>query len=63
MATQSRYQIQIPNLVQTEDLPNLPIELQQDFRDICGSILTHDPYNCCGFPNHPLKGRVVGKRS
>ncbi len=58
MATPSRYQIQIVNLVTTEDLPNLPIELQQDFRDICGSILTQDPYKCRGLPNHPLKGRL-----
>jgi mRNA interferase RelE/StbE len=58
VATQSRYQVQILNLVKTEDLPNLSIELQQDFRDICESILTHDPYNCCGFPNHLLKGRL-----
>ena len=63
MATQSRYQIQIFNPVKTEDLPNLPIELQQDFRDICESILTHDPYNCCGFSNHPLQGKLKNYNS
>ena len=63
MATQSRYQIQILNLVKTEDLPNSSIELQQDFRDICESILAHDPYSCCGFPNHSLKGKLKDYRS
>jgi mRNA-degrading endonuclease YafQ of YafQ-DinJ toxin-antitoxin module len=49
--------------VRTEDILNLPQSLQEDFSDICNSILSQDPYNCFGLPNHSLKGRLKGYRA
>jgi hypothetical protein len=37
------------------DLPNLSQELQEIFQDICDAVFVVDPYNCSGFPNHPLR--------
>ena len=63
MATKSRYKVQIHQLVRTEDLPDLPEELQEDFQDICDTVLSQDPYKCLGLPNHALKGRLKDYRS
>ena len=49
--------------MQSEDLPALPQELQADFKDICESVFTVDPYTCCGLPNHALTGELQGCRA
>jgi len=59
----SKYQVQINHLVQIEDLPALPQELQADFKDICESVFTVAPYNCLGLPNHALTGDLLGCRA
>ncbi|MEB3309194.1 MAG: hypothetical protein VKJ02_03095 [Snowella sp.] len=63
MAIKSKYQLQIHQLVKTEDLSNLSESLQEDFQDICTTVLAQDPYRCLGFLNHPLKGRLKDYRT
>lgn len=63
MGTKSKYLVQIANLVRIEDLLNLPQVLQEDFRDICETVLSQDPYNCLGLPHHSLKGRLKDYRA
>lgn len=58
MGTKSRYRVKVNPLVSREDLPLLPPELQQDFKDYCESIFVQDPYGCFGLPNHTLKGKL-----
>jgi len=41
----------------------LPIELQEDFRELYKPILMADPYRCGGFPNHALTGRLKDYRT
>ena len=63
MGTKSKYQVQIHHLVQIEDLPSLPQELQADFKDICESVFTVSPHTCLGLPNHALTGDLLGCRA
>ena len=58
MATKSTYLLQVHKLVNSEDLPSLPKELQQDFKDYCASFLINDPYGCYGLPHHMLRGKL-----
>lgn len=62
-SAKSRYIFQIHPLVISEDLPELPPELVTAFSDEYRSILSVDPYNCEGFPNHDLKGRLKDFRT
>ena len=63
MATKSRYRLKIHPLVNSEDIPALPAELQADFYEVFQPILQTDPYNCDGFPHHSLKGDLTGYRA
>ncbi len=63
MATRSKYQVKVNNLVREQDLPNLPKELSNDFEDFCNSIFVEDPYDCFGLDNHTLKGGLRGYRA
>ena len=63
MATKSNYLFQKHPKVDSEDLPVLPIELQEDFEQIYKPILMVDPFRCGGFPNHALKGRLKDYRT
>ncbi|MFB2981506.1 type II toxin-antitoxin system RelE/ParE family toxin [Microseira sp. BLCC-F43] len=63
MATKSNYLFQKHPKVDSEDLPALPTELQEDFEQIYKPILMVDPFRCGGFPNHALKGRLKDYRT
>lgn len=63
MATKSKYQVKVNNLVIKNDLPKLPEKLKQDFEDFRNSIFVEDPYNCFGLDNHTLKGDLRGYRA
>jgi len=41
----------------------VPYAMQKDFWEIYQLILKTDPYNCGGFPNHALKGKLKGYRA
>jgi mRNA interferase RelE/StbE len=62
VAINSRYLVKFHPLVNIEDVPYLPLELQQDLRDLFPTILEVDPYGCQEFPNHSLVGRLRGYR-
>jgi mRNA-degrading endonuclease YafQ of YafQ-DinJ toxin-antitoxin module len=59
----SKYQVKTRQEVRETDLPNLSQELQEIFQDICDAVFVVDPYNCSGFPNHALKGKLKGYRA
>lgn len=59
----SNYLFQKHPKIESEDLPALPAELQEDFRDIYKPILMADPYRCGGFPNHTLIGKLKDYRT
>lgn len=63
MGTKSKYRVKVNHLVIEQDLPELPLELTQDFQDICNSIFVEDPYGCFGLANHNLKGDLKGYRA
>ncbi|MCL1468903.1 hypothetical protein [Argonema galeatum] len=63
MATKSNYLFQKHPKVDSEDLPALPTELQEDFAEIYKPILMADPFRCGGFPNHALEGRLKDYRT
>ena len=63
MATKSKYIFQTHPLLISEDLPALPSELRTAFSEEYRSILSADPYDCRGFPNHNLKGRLQDLRT
>lgn len=63
MATKSNYLFQKHPQIESEDLPALPTELQEDFRELYKPILMADPYRCGGFPNHALSGRLKDYRT
>ncbi|HIK09624.1 MAG TPA: hypothetical protein IGS52_05050 [Oscillatoriaceae cyanobacterium M33_DOE_052] len=63
MATKSRYLLQIHLLVNREDLPQLPQEIQEDFETIYKQILQLDPYRCGGFPSADKQGNLSGYRA
>lgn len=47
----------------SQDLPALPEELRTAFTEDYRPILCEDPYDCRGYPNHNLKGRLNDFRS
>jgi hypothetical protein len=63
VATKSNYLFQKHPQIENEDLLTLPIELQEDFRELYKPILITDPYRCGGFPNHALSGRLKDYRT
>jgi hypothetical protein len=63
VATKSNYLFQKHPQIESEDLLTLPIELQEDFRELYKPILMADPYRCGGFPNHALTGRLKDYRT
>ena len=63
MATKSNYLFQKHPKIESEDLLSLPIELQEDFRELYKPILMADPYRCGGFSNHALSGRLKDYRT
>jgi hypothetical protein len=50
-------------LVNEQDLPGLPQELQEICDDICQSVLTIDSHRCLGLPNHGLRGQLKHHRA
>jgi len=63
VAIRSKYLFKTHPKVENEDLKGLPDVLQRDFWEIYQLILKTDPYNCGGFPNHALKGKLKGYRA
>ena len=63
MGIKSKYQVKTRQEVRETDLPILSQELQEIFQDICDAVFVVDPYNCGGFPNHALKGKLKGYRA
>jgi mRNA interferase RelE/StbE len=59
----SRYLLKTHSLIASQDLLTLPESLQEAFVDICQAVLTVDPYDCLGLPNHPLKGKLKQYRA
>lgn len=59
----SNYLFQKYPKIEGEDLPALPAELKEDFRDIYKPILMADPYRCGGFPDHTLVGKLKDYRA
>ena len=56
-----KYLLKIHPQVISNDLPNLPEELQLDFEEIFQPILRSDPHNCGGILSfHALKGKLKG---
>lgn len=47
----------------SEDLPKLPAELQEDYEAIYKPILRLEPYGCGGFPSYQKKGNLSGYRA
>lgn len=54
----TKYQVKIHPKVLTDDIPNLPEDLQIDFNEIFKPILQFDPHNCDGLPCHKLTGKL-----
>lgn len=63
MATKSRYLLQIHKQVNSDDLPQLPSELREEYETIYKPILQSDPYRCGGFPSAEKKGKLSGYRA
>ncbi len=63
MAAKSNYLFRKHPKIDTEDLPVLPIELQDDFSQLYKPILMNDPYRCCCFPNNALIGILMDYRN
>jgi len=63
VAAKSNYLFRKHPKIDTEDLPALPIELQEDFAELYKPILMTDPYRCGGFPNHALIGNLKDYRT
>ena len=59
----SKYLLKTHSLIASQDLPILPASFQQALVDICQAVLTVDPYNCLGLPNHSLKGKLKHYRA
>ncbi|HLO47643.1 MAG TPA: type II toxin-antitoxin system mRNA interferase toxin, RelE/StbE family [Kamptonema sp.] len=59
-----RYQVQKHPLVESEDLPNLPVELQADFYELIEPALKIKPSTGGNlFDCHALKGKLKGYRA
>ena len=63
MGIKSKYRVQVDQRIYQEDFPLLPPELQEDFKEYCESIFVEDPYDCFGFPNHGLCGKLKDCRA
>jgi mRNA interferase RelE/StbE len=63
MASRSKYLLKSHQKFRSEDLPALPDELRALYEEFYKVILSEDPYNCKGFPNHALKGRLDDYRT
>lgn len=61
--TRPRYQIKSHKLIEREDLPTLPRELQTDFSLLYSPTLAVDPYKTRGVPSHTLTGDLSGYRA
>lgn len=59
MGTKSRYRVQIHRSVVQDDLPDLPLILQEDFGQY-QQVLALDPHRPYAIPNHSLRGRLSG---
>jgi hypothetical protein len=59
----SNYLFQKHPKIESEDLPALAAELQEDFRDLYKPILMTDPYRCGGFPQPHFNRKVEGYRT
>ena len=62
MGTKKRYQIKLHNLVTLADLSNLPSQLKQDLPQY-QKVLSLNPYETKGIPNHSLMGDLRGYRA
>jgi hypothetical protein len=63
VATKSNYLFQKHPKIESEDLPALPTELQEDFRELYQPILMTEPCRCGAFPNHALTGKLKDYRT
>ena len=63
MTTKSKYLPKLHELVQHQDLIELAEQLQKDFKVICNTVFTQDPYDCFGFPSHDLRGDLKHYRA
>jgi len=59
----SKYILQTHPSVVGEDLKELSTFLVNQFWEHYKPLLQTDPYNCGGFPNHALKGKLRGYRA
>lgn len=59
----SKYILQTHPSVISEDLKDLSKFLVNQFWENYKLLLQADPYNCGGFPNHLLKGKLRGYRA
>ncbi len=44
-------------------MPLLPVDLVQDFIDICKTVLSCDPITCGGLPSEAKRGTLKGYRA
>ncbi|WP_242018512.1 hypothetical protein [Pseudanabaena sp. FACHB-1998] len=49
--------------MQQQDLVELSPELNRDFKAICNTAFTQDPYGCFGLPSHDLRGDLKNYRA
>ena len=56
------YRLKISPQIETEDVPSLPKELQEDWLYFKG-VLQSDPYKCDNLPWHSLRGKLKGFRA
>lgn len=62
MVTQSRYEVQVHPQVYSQDLPELPEQLQDEFL-FYQQVLTIIPQNPSRVPSHNLKGSLTDYRA
>jgi mRNA interferase RelE/StbE len=60
VGTLSNFLVAVNKKVESEDFPNLPMQLQKDFRDLFVEVLAEDPYSRCGLDGHSLKRELRG---
>ena len=63
MGIKSRYLLKLHDLVQQQDLVELSAELNKDFKAICNTAFTQDPYSCFGLSSHDLRGDLKNYRA
>ncbi|MEA5536024.1 hypothetical protein [Crocosphaera sp. XPORK-15E] len=62
MVIKPRYLIKVHKLINSQDLPQLPRELREDFVNY-QRILALDPYQTSTIPNHTLSGKLTNCRA